>query len=353
MSYILINWQVKNLFIEWVNSLGYRLITLSRNECPFSPSPLVKKTVLDYLPYVNRYEVPGLLEKLVSAIANYVGVKPSYVQPLPGSEAFFVYTGEFMSLRNYTFVYSSPTFVPAVEDLKLRKVRIVDIPLKSDYTLDFNALTKVSGDKKVLYVVNPNNPTGNAVADCSSVAELLEKFEIVILDESYYEFSKITCSYLINKYENLAVLRTLSKAFCLAGARLGYLISRPKLRKEILSTRRSYDIPVLSLAAGLGALRDVEYMRDVVKKILKIKQEAIRDLIIIRGIEVVDTLTNFFLLKLRGLNSKELTDQLRKRGIDVKPLDGRLESYVRVSIGTENEMRSLIKAVQEISDSLL
>jgi len=324
------------------------MIILSRNECPFPPSDTVSLKIREYVHSLNRYEVPELSESLITKLSNYVGVDRKYIHLIPGSEAFFVYLREYMLLERLSFVFSSPTFIPAYEDLSIVGVNTYDIPLTKGFKLDFPRL-KTFGDKgKALYIVNPNNPTGNQVIKCKQLPELLQRYRLVILDEAYFEFSSLTCKNLLRDYPSLIILRTFSKAFCLAGARIGYFLAHPELTKEIMRTARKYDISILSLAAALGALESIDYMNHIVEEIKRIKEYVVEELSRIKDVHVVNTLCNFILLKKKGYLSNMLSNELMKYGIMVMPLKGRLNEYVRVSIGTESDMREFLLAIKKI-----
>ncbi len=321
------------------------MIILSRNECPYPPSPKIKLRVNECVDNLNRYDIPGMLSEFMGKLSNYAGFPENFLSPLPGSEAFFLYLSDFLKKKELSFTYSSPTFLPAVNDLRIRGIKVIDVPLTKDFKLNSESLRSQRG---VLYIVNPSNPTGKEVANCDLVEDLLKHFTLIILDEAYFEFSGKTCVDLVKKHRNLLVLRTFSKAFCIAGARLGYVIGDPSTLKEVLLTRRSYDIPTLSIAAGSGALDDTNYMREVVDRILKTRDEFIRGVNSLPGWSAVDTETNFTLLKKEDISSAMLHELLRKKGYEVKPLTGKLNEYVRVSIGTEDEMLSLYRCLETL-----
>ena len=324
------------------------MIFLNRNECPFPPSASVWQTVKEYITSLNRYEVPELTTSLINKLSNYVGVGSKFIHLVPGSEAFFIYLREHMLLKGLSFVYSTPTFMPAQEDMQAVGVKTYDIPLTKVFKLDYHRLKSFGDRSKVLYIINPNNPSGNQVVECAFIPELLERYNLVILDEAYYEFSRLTCKQLIMKHHNLIILRTLSKAFCLAGARVGYFIAEPEAAQKTVETARKYDISTLSLSAALGALNDVSYMRDAVGKVEEIRDYVISELSKYPGLEAVNTLCNFILLRRKGYSSVKLSNEFLKHGVRVKPLRGRLKEFTRVSIGTEEEMEEFLRAVRKL-----
>ncbi|OYT37289.1 MAG: hypothetical protein B6U89_07550 [Desulfurococcales archaeon ex4484_58] len=323
------------------------MIVLSRNECPYPPSPLVREYIAKFLDRINRYEIPSLMDSIIDSLSSYVGVDRRYIYLLPGSEALFTSIPWMMIRYGYRFIYSSPTFTPAIDDLRVWDIEIIDVPLTSDFRVDLNNVLRYSGDS-ILYIVNPNNPTGNKTIECSEVEDLATSFKAIVIDEAYYEYSGLTCKDLVLEYDNIAILRTLSKAFCLAGARLGYIICNPRLYKEFFGARRRYDISTLSLLAGLGALSDLDYMRKVVKNTLKVKKWVVSELEKLEDIEVIDTLTNFILVSKKNYDSHRLAKALKDKGVLVKELNDRMKQYIRVSIGTLDEMKFFVKVLKEI-----
>ncbi len=322
------------------------MIVLSRNECPYPPSPKVLEYLGKYVKFVNRYEVPELTKELMMELSNYTSLPEGFIEVLPGSEALFIYMSEALRSLGLTLVYSSPTFIPAIEDLKMRGVQLKDVPLDEDYRLNIEEISKAGSRESILYIVNPNNPTGGKVLDCDVLPKLLRMYRAVILDESYYEFSDLTCADLLEEHDNLLILRTLSKAFCLAGARVGYVLGAAKLRNALLRTRRLYDVSLLSMAAAIGALKDLNYMRETVSKIKETKNWFIAEVRRIDGTEVINTLTNFVLINKKNYDSRTLANYFRRHGIDVKDLTGRLNKFVRVSIGTPGEMRTVVNLLK-------
>lgn len=323
-----------------------RTILLDKNESPYPPSLSVLEIVRKYVTSINRYDLPELRTELVKALSDYVGLSEEFLEILPGSEAFSVYFGEVFRQMEYTLVYSSPTFMPAVENMILRGVRVIDIPLNKEFRIDVEAVLSNRGKNSAIYIVNPNNPTGNLVIGPGELKAILEVYDFVILDETYYEFSNVTYSHLIKHFPNLIIIRTFSKAFAIAGARIGYIIANPAVQKQLLKTRREFDVSVLSMAAALGALQDIEYMKRLVSRTIKLRDTVVRKLNDLEGVTAVNTLTNFILVKKDGFDSRSLYNELAKRDVYVKPLEGCLNQYVRVTVGTEEEMMIFKKLME-------
>ncbi len=332
---------------------GDGLIRLNLNECPYPPPRPVIDRVREVASLMNRYDYADLNESLINLLSGYVGIEPEYIKLLPGSESFMLYSAlHFRSLGLYV-VSPSPAFEPALIDFESAGVPVIRVPLDDDLLLNEELTLRFASKGGVLYVSNPNNPTGNLIVNEGFLREALEKFRYVIVDEAYFEFSGITFKDWISSYDNLIILRTLSKAFAIAGARLGYVLGRPQTLHEVLSKKRAFDIPITSIAAGIGALESLEIIREYVNNIVKIRENTVSSLNKIRGVKVRDSVTNFILVGMDGIQGKELHAKLMKRGIIVKPLTHeKLQEYVRVTIGTEDEMNYFIGAIEEISESL-
>ncbi len=298
---------------------------------------------------INRYEVPGVVEEFVERVAEYSGVDQEYVSILAGSEAFFTTIPWYLVKHGYRFIYCSPTFVPAINDLMVWGIETIDVPLDDNYRVVLDKVLETGDRPSILYLVNPNNPTGNIVIDCRDLAGLVETYGLVVVDEAYYEYCDMTCIDLVKRYNNIVFLRTFSKAFCLAGARLGYVLGDPSTLKELFRARRRYDVPLTSIIYGLGAINDLDYMRNVVHETIKIRRETVEKLREIDNVYVHDTCTNFILVGIEGFDSKSLKNTLYEKGVEVKELDGRLNKYVRVSIGTREEMMFFIDLVEELA----
>jgi len=332
---------------------GISPIRLNLNECPYPPPESVVSRVRDAALLVNRYDSEELRGELMRLLCNYVGLEPEYVMLLPGSESFMLYSALYFRSRGFHVISPSPTFEPALIDFELAGVPVIRVPLRDDFLLDNELMLNFAGKGSVLYVSNPNNPTGNLIVSDEFLKEALRGFKYVIVDEAYFEFSNVTFRDWVKEYNNLIILRTLSKAFAIAGARLGYILGQPLTIHEVLSKKREFDIPITSIAAGIGALESLGIIKEYVSKIIRTREKTVDELNRTHGVKVKDSVTNFILVGINGLEGKKLHAKLAERGIIVKPLTHKkLREYVRVTIGTDKEMNSFIRAIREISESL-
>ncbi len=329
------------------------LVRLDLNECPYPPPEAVVNRVREAALLVNRYDSVGLRRLLMELLAGYVGMGPEHIMLLPGSESFMLYSALYFRSQGLHVVSPSPTFEPALIDFELAGVPVIRIPLKENLLLDEELTLGFANKSSVLYVSNPNNPTGNLIVNDDFLREALERFRYVIIDEAYFEFSGVTFRDWVSSHDNLIILRTLSKAFAIAGARLGYVLGQPQTLREVLSKKREFDIPITSIAAGIGALESLRVIQEYVDNIIKTRENTVASLSRICGVKVRNTVTNFILVGIDGIQGQELCAKLAEHGIIVKPLTHKkLQAYVRVTIGTEKEMSYFIRTVKKISESL-
>ncbi len=329
-------------------------IRLNLNECPYPPPKEVIEAVCSAAKLLNRYYIKEFEEDLKERLSKYVGVPKECISLLPGSEAFFTYSANYFRLNGLKVLAPKPTFEPAIKDYVVRGVEVIRLLLKEDFSLDPNEVLNALGEGTVLYIPNPNNPTGNLLIDRSWIKEALERASYVVIDEAYYEFSGVTYVDLIKDYPNLLIIRTFSKAFAIAGARVGYVVGSEDSINEVLSIRRVFDIPITSLAAASAALDSIDYMRKYVNEVVSTRDWVVNELSKLEGVKVRNSLTNFILVGIEGVGGEELKKLLKSKGYLVRYLDDPLlKEYVRVSIGTKEEMKGFVGAIKEILNSIL
>jgi histidinol-phosphate aminotransferase len=169
------------------------------------------------------------------------------------------------------------------------------------------------------------------------------------VDEAYFEFSKKTAISLLDKYDNIIIIRTLSKAFGLAGLRLGYLLTSPEIAGAVGKAKLPFSVGILGQIAGEVLLQKNEYIKNVVKKILDEKEKVFSELEQIAKIEPVPSCTNFILFKTQKMPGKELFEEMYRRGILLRFFDTpRLKNTLRVTIGKPEGNALFIKTLKEV-----
>ncbi len=248
---------------------------------------------------------------------------------------------------------SAVTFIPTFSVFKYcvscEGAEYVAVSLKDDFNIDMDGMQKAfTSNARLLYLCSPNNPTGGQLKP-REVEALIEEFPgIVLVDEAYGEYADYSVVPLIKKYENLIVLRTFSKAFSLAGLRLGYAVANSGLSGVLNKTPAPYPVNVVSLSMGRKMLENIGLMRESVAELKLERTKLINELNEIKGITAFDSKTNFVLFNTQKPNN-EIYEAALKKGLIIKKL-GRLLKYancLRSTVGLPDMNKRLIKTLKE------
>jgi len=339
-----------------------RLIKLNTNENPYPPSPKVieaiQKTVNDSL---RLYPDPQCAEFREAAAARF-NVKPEQIFAGNGSDEIlaFAFGAFFESGENVgqvLFPDITYSFYPVYADLWNIPYRT--IPLSEDFSIDINDYKIQSGG---VIFPNPNAPTGVALAldDILSLAELLEKQEkVLIVDEAYTAFGSKSGGQpygdsavsQINNYPNLLTIHTLSKSASLAGLRFGFAIGNEKLIEGLCRVRdsfNSYTLDRLALAGAAAAISDTAYYNEINSRVIKTRERTAKTL---RGLgfTVLPSSANFLFAKPPNIDGAKFFAALREKGILVRHFNkNRIADFLRISIGTDEDMDIVLDACREI-----
>ena len=329
-------------FMEISRRYGFRpeeIVKLGSNENPYGPSPRVKEALQRISP--ERYPEP---EELLAGLARYTGFPEEMIVIGAGMDGVMdTLTRLFLEKGDRTFI-PTPTF----SYYEILTVLADAEPLFSPRGPDFQIEETVPKDVKMAFLCSPNNPTGNVLKE-DELGNLLESTEaVVFLDEAYVEFAEGSLAELVNRYENLVVGRTLSKAFGLAGMRLGYALMPEWMAEEY---RRAappfFGISCASVAAGVAALRDLNFMNESVNRI-RIERERLQ-----KEIKSHPSQGNFLYLKTEE-PSDSFAEKFLQKGViirDCRSFRGAGEHHVRVTVGTPAENKRFLAAFREICRS--
>jgi histidinol-phosphate aminotransferase len=243
----------------------------------------------------------------------------------------------------------TPTFSIFKYCVKYGGADLVEVPLKDDFTIDVAGMQAAfSPETKLLYLCSPNNPTANQLRP-REVEALIEGFPgIVLLDEAYAEYADYSVVPLIDKYENLVVLRTFSKAFGLAGLRLGYAVANPTLALTIDRLPTPYAVNVVSLSMGRKLLENYAIVQKSVEALKAERRNLIENLNEIKGVEAFDSKANFVLFNV-DKTYEDVYLNVLKQGLVIKKL-GRLLRYMnclRSTVGLPETNEKLLKALRD------
>jgi len=327
----------------------FEYIRMHLNESPFSPSPAVRVRVLEYLDKLNLYHIKDLEERLTCSLSRYVGVPAEYLSVYPGSSEALVAILRYCKRRGLKPITVWPSFHGVEEFAVAEGVDLGYVRLIPEYfELNLAELAKRGGPDRALYIVNPNNPTSNMLfEDLETLESLLRKFGLVVVDEAYYEFSGFTVVRRVLEKEKLVVVRTFSKAFSLAGARVGYVVADPSIGRELRDLEVAFSTSTTSIAAALGALEDLDYVRRVVAEVARLRDE-LKELLRSLGLRVLDSRTNFLFVK-TPIKGFEVARELAKRGIRVRAYrDPDIEYYIRVSVASREDNKKFIESLKQV-----
>jgi len=331
-------------------------LLLDFNERTTGPSPGVKEALKRFTDS-DRLQVYPAYGDLEAKIAEYAGVKIGQAMVTNGGDQ-----GIDIICRAYLdpgdkIIIPFPEFAMHYQSAGIQGAEILEPRYKGEGKLPLNEVLELMDDEKVKLIIfsNPNNPTGIATS-ISDVEKILvkakEKNIAVLHDEAYFEFSGLTCKDLIEKYDNLYIIRTFAKAFGLVSARAGYVISQKRNIQELLKIRGPYDVNMFAKTAILAALEDPKYMENYVKEVMEKSKPKIEKFLREKGVFFYPSAANFLLLKVA--NPQELIENLKLEGILVRPKsapDGK--KAIRVSIGTFKDTEQFIRVFKDILDKSL
>ncbi|MDZ7699716.1 MAG: histidinol-phosphate transaminase [Deltaproteobacteria bacterium] len=329
-----------------------RYIKLNTNENPY-PRPRKSRRISSplILKSSDAIRIP-LFGTLRTAIAKRYGIDKAQVFVGNGSDEVlaFAFYAFFDSARgNLLFPEFSYSFYPVYCDFY--GIQYQKIPLKADFTIDIGDYVKDPSCGIVF--PNPNAPTG-VLMSLDAVTALMAQYprnRVVVVDEAYIDFGGESAVSLIDRFQNLIVIRTFSKSMSLAALRLGFAMGDEKLVNALFSVKdsfNSYPADLLAQQIGEIAIRDTAYYDEIIRKIIQSREylsKTLRDM----GWEVLPSGANFILAGKSGLTGKRIYTRLKENGILVRyfHIEG-IKEFVRITIGTDEEIRALIEAIERL-----
>lgn len=326
-------------------------LLLDFNERTTGANPKVKKALKEFIDS-DRLQVYPEYGDLELKIAKYAGVKPSEVMMTNGGDQGIDIISRAYLDEGDKVIIPFPAFAMHYQSAGIQGAEILEPKYKERGELPLEEILDLLGDEKVKLIIlcNPNNPLGSVIPieDVERILEKAKEKDIAVLhDEAYFEFSKITCKDLIEKYGNLYIIRTFAKAFALVATRAGYVISQEKNIQELSKIRGPYDVNMFAKTAILTALSDIKYMEDYVKEVMEKSKPKLEQFLKERNIFFYPSRANFLLL--RFSDPKKIMEGLKSKGILVRPKSAPdKKDAVRISIGTLKDTERLIAALGEI-----
>lgn len=324
------------------------IIKLNTNECPYPPSKRVKRALRKIDDKKLRLYPDPQATELVETLADYYDVKKEQVFVGVGSDD--VLAMAFLTFFNSKKPILFPDITYSFYDVwaELYRIPYERIPLNEKFQIDVEDYDRDNGG---IVIANPNAPTG-LMTGRDEIEKILKanKDSVVIVDEAYVDFGAESCVPLIDKYENLLVVQTFSKSRAMAGMRIGFAIGDKKLIKYMLDAKfsfNSYTMNLPSLELGVASVKDDKYFKETVQKVINTREWTkmkLREL----GFSFPDSKTNFIFATHCEVPAKELFEMLKKEKIYVRYFNKpRIDNYLRISIGTDEQMQKLIVCLAE------
>jgi len=321
---------------------------LDKNEMPWPPPSDVINAVMSSLHDINRYTSQDKVIQLIDILSDYAGVPRETIFLNAGSD-ILIKELIYLFSANKQIIFVDPSFFLIGNTAEKTNSPLLKVRLKEP-EFKFNIESIIDDIKKptLMVIDNPNNPTGNMLLNEKDVLTILNNENIILLiDEAYFEFSRITFANLVDKHPNLAVTRTLSKAFGLAGSGIGYLIAGELIQKQFQGL--DVMLPSPSVIAAIAALNNKKYMRNFIQEIDREKKrlkETISDL----GLKLFPSFTNFLLMK---VEIPDVARKLAEKRVFVSNLSNYSLSpfFIRVTIGSRAENDMFIKILKTILET--
>ncbi|WP_028589094.1 histidinol-phosphate transaminase [Paenibacillus massiliensis] len=327
------------------------VIKLASNENPYGSSPLVAQAIQNELSQLFLYP-DGSAVELTAQLAQHVGVQSDQIIFGCGSdEVIALIARAFLQPGDETIMADS-TFSVYKSNADIEGATTIEVPLENG-THDLSAmLSRVNERTKIIWVCNPNNPTGTIVTEDELTAFLdrIPQHVMVVLDEAYFEYvtdaSYPNSIQLLSRYDNLVILRTFSKIYGLAALRVGYGIGRAAVIKLINQVREPFNTSRLGQAAARAALQDQAFVDHCRQKnadgIIYLQEQFSR-----LGLATFPANGNFVLVDV-GRPSSEVFDALLRKGIIIRAGFKKHPTFIRVTVGTPEQNAAFIHALEEV-----
>jgi histidinol-phosphate aminotransferase len=321
------------------------VVKLNTNENPYPPSPAVLKVLSEIgAEQLRRYPDPkaGAFRQ---AAAEINGVAPENIMCCNGGDELLTIAFRAFCDESRPVAYPVPTYSLYPVLASLQNCRAIEVPFDSE----FNLPAKLTNTAASLTIVcNPNAPSGTFI-NTGELASLADEIEgILLIDEAYVDFAEANCAALVKDFDNVIILRSMSKGYSLAGLRFGYAVASPDLIAGLIKIKDSYNVDAIAIAVATAAIKDQGHFKENVEKIKKDRQLLTAQLRALK-FKVPKSYANFVLAESGNYQAGEIYDKLVQRNIYVRffNLPG-LTDMLRITVGTSEQNDKLILALKEI-----
>jgi histidinol-phosphate aminotransferase len=337
---------------ELQRTLGLRdIVKLSSNENPLGASPHVFEAIEECLPHLMWYPEQSFID-LKDALAKANGVDPDNICVGHGSETIIQLIPQLCVRPGDEVVLAEATYGRYSEVSKLMEAHLVTVPLR-DLRYDLEAMAAAVTERtRIVWIANPNNPTGTFVTrdEVRAFLDAVPPTVFVVFDQAYLEYADDPAypdalEFLKAGHDNIIVLRTFSKAYGLAGIRLGYAVATAPVRQLIDTIKEPFNLNRICVAAGPAALADEEWTRHCVEQNRQGRDYLIAELAAL-GLDPVASQTNFVFFDAKQ-DADDLFERMERRGVLIRPAGAwGLPTCVRVTVGTPEQNRCFLEVLK-------
>lgn len=337
---------------QWAKNVSQEVLRFDTNTLP-SPPPCINKFLTELISNcpINEYGDPSYA-KLKSLISKYENTPTNTITVTnSGDEALDVVGKSFLNEGDY-FLIQPPTYEMFKIQCEINRGKAIEVPLlEKAFKPDINKVLKELRESpvKITFVCNPNNPTGT-ITELKEIELILKKTSgIVLVDEAYREFYGVTCVPLLNKYDNLVILRSFSKFGAMAGARIGYLIANEKLSQVFDAIRFPLGVSYFSCKLAEKLLEENKKWIKDQTRMIKNEREKLTKLLRELGFTVYSSKANFLLVNF-GKKANGIYQKLKEKNILIRDRSNKkyLEGCVRITVRNPNQNNIFIKNLKEI-----
>lgn len=321
------------------------VVKLNTNENPYPPSPQVMKVLAEIGPeQLRRYPDPeGNVFRQAAAEVN--GISADCIMCCNGGDELLNIAFRAFCDRRRAVAYPVPTYSLYPVLAKLQNCRAVEVPFDSE----FNLPARLAGTGAALTVVcNPNAPSGSfiSIEEMASLAD--ELGGVLLIDEAYVDFAEDNCLRLVRDFDNVIILRSMSKGYSLAGLRFGYAVAQPDLIAGLMKVKDSYNVDTIAIAAAAAAIKDQQYFRENLEKV-KSERKRLTEKLRALGLLVPESFANFVLVDSKSYKARQIYDKLIQHNVYVRyfELPG-LDNKLRITVGTSEQNNKLLYALNKI-----
>lgn len=322
---------------------GTHIIKLNTNENPYPPSPAAIAVLrsLD-AEWLRRYPDPYANE-FRQAVSEALTVPKDWIIVGNGSDELLNVIIRACAERGRSVVYPTPTYVLYRTLTEMQPAEFVEIPYGENFQLPLAELIAANG--AVTLIASPNSPSGHSVS-IPDLRQLATKLSgVLVVDEAYVDFADETALPLVHEFENVIVIRTLSKGYSLAGLRLGFGIANSRLLSGLFKVKDSYNVDAIAALIGAAAMRDQAYKNECAEKV-KLSRGNLATHLNQLGFQLWNSQANFLLAQPPQGNAEELYLALKQRGILVRYFkQPGLENKLRITVGTDEQNQLLIESL--------